>query len=83
MLNTKCMITGSLFFMWLISFNTDGIVDIKTKLLKKKYAFLHCERENAEYWSNKRYWWQFWCLTLKYVLNKNKEVVKINKTDQL
>lgn len=50
MLNTKCMITGSLFFMWLISFNTDGIVDIKTKLLKKKkYAFLHCERENAEY----------------------------------
>lgn len=39
MLNTRCMITGSLFFMWLISFNTDGIVDIKTKLLKKKVCF--------------------------------------------
>lgn len=47
MLNTKRMLTGSLVFMWLLSFNTDGIVDIKTKLLKKKSMLSHIVKEKT------------------------------------
>ena len=41
MLNTKCMLTGSLIFIWLIRLNEDRSVDIKIN-------FPHCEREKSE-----------------------------------